>query len=64
MNECEEFVQRMRGCGVCGGSLVEIRGRRPGEPPRKVCPTCCAERLDIIREYADREYGQTYTDSK
>lgn len=43
-------------CGGCGGALTAIRGRYPGSARRMVCPTCLADRLDIIREYADPEY--------
>lgn len=46
------------GCAVCGGRMTEIRGRHPGDAQRTVCPTCLAERLDLIREMADRDYGR------
>lgn len=36
------------GCGVCGGKMVEIRGRHPEDKPRQVCPTCPAERIDDL----------------
>ena len=35
-------------CGVCGGRIVEIRGRYPHTNKRKICPTCLME----IRESA------------
>ena len=51
-------------CDQCGGKLAEIRGGRasmtplPGEPgTRTVCPTCLAERMDILHEMTDRSYG-------
>jgi len=37
------------GCAVCGGKTVSIRGRRPGDEQREVCPTCLAETLDDLR---------------
>ena len=36
------------GCPVCGGRLVEIRGRYPDDPKRKVCPTCLQEMIDDV----------------
>lgn len=47
-------------CGVCGGKMVFVRGRYPGTDNRKVCPTCLADRMDMIRELTSAEYGQTY----
>ena len=41
------------GCPVCNGFTVHIRGRRPGDPLREVCPACQADRLADIRELAD-----------
>lgn len=41
--------------------MVEIRGRYPKDPKRSVCPTCLADRMDDIREMADRNYGVAYT---
>lgn len=46
------------GCGVCGGKTVEIRGRYPGDQPRKVCPTCMADRLSDIHQQSSAGYGQ------
>jgi hypothetical protein len=43
----DELKQRTS-CGVCGGGMVGIRGRYPGDPQRVVCPTCQADRLDQI----------------
>lgn len=45
----------LAGCGICGGLLVEIRGRYPHTAKREVCPTCLAERMDQIRELSDRQ---------
>ena len=45
------------GCGVCGGKMVEIRGRHPRDDRRNVCPTCLAERMDMIRELTAPDYG-------
>ena len=50
----------MKSCGICGGQMVLIRGRIPGDDKRDVCPTCLAERMDMIREMADRDYGKAY----
>lgn len=46
------------GCGICGGALVEIRGRFPKDPKRTVCPTCNTERLEQIHEISSPSYGQ------
>jgi len=46
-------------CGVCGGSMVLIRGRYPGDDKRRVCPTCIMERLESINEMSSKNYGQT-----
>jgi len=45
-------------CLVCGGKLVEIRGRYPKDPKRMVCPDCLQCKLDNIREIADKDYGK------
>ena len=45
------------GCPVCGGKLIEIRGKHPGDPKREVCPTCLADRMDMIRDMSDPNYG-------
>lgn len=47
-------------CGVCGSSLVEIRGKYPNWDKRKVCPTCATERLEQINEISSPNYGQAY----
>ena len=48
----------MMPCRICGGALVSIRGRAPGAARRVVCPTCLAERMDLVREFFwGREYG-------
>ncbi len=36
------------GCEVCGGALVKVRGRHPGEDDRQVCSTCAVEILESI----------------
>lgn len=36
-----------RGCDVCGGKRVTIRGRHPGCEDRVVCPTCLADRIEV-----------------
>lgn len=45
-------------CGVCGGFLVKIRGKYPHTDMRVVCPTCLAEKMDLIKEYSDANYGK------
>ena len=45
------------GCGVCGGKTAKIRGRHPGDNAREVCPTCLAERMDMINEMSSAHYG-------
>ena len=72
-NEMVEFLEQIKkvedkvpilteskGCNICGGSLVEIRGRYPQQEPRIVCPTCTTERLEQIQELSNPNYGKTY----
>lgn len=40
-------------CWKCGCRMVFIRGRYPGDDDREVCPTCQADRLEIITETAN-----------
>ena len=47
----------LRGCNVCGGGTVLIRGRYPKTPKRRVCPTCLQERLETIHEMTSKDYG-------
>ncbi len=47
-------------CGICGGQMVNIRGRYPQDEKREVCPTCLAERMDQIREVSSPDYGKSY----
>lgn len=42
----------LKGCWKCGGSLVEIRPKYPGGERRMVCPTCLADRIDMIVDIA------------
>lgn len=51
------YREALGGCGICGGSLVEIRGKYPGDEKRKVCATCNTERLDQINEISSKTYG-------
>jgi len=53
-------LSELLGCPICGGQLVEIRGRYPGDPVRRVCPTCLQERMDQINEISARNYGVAY----
>ena len=48
------------GCNTCGGPIVEIRGKNPGDKRRRVCPTCLMERLEMINEISANSYGTTY----
>lgn len=48
-------------CGVCGGKMTYVRGRFPMDDKRHVCPTCLADRMDLIREYCNPEYGRAFT---
>ncbi len=55
-DSCQECINKLEplkikhewftGCGRCGGTLVQIRGKHPSEPKRTVCPTCVVERLE------------------
>ena len=47
----------IQGCAICGGRMTEARGRHPGDAPRMVCPTCLADKMDMIRELAGQDYG-------
>lgn len=49
-----------KSCGVCGGLQTTVRGRYPGAPRRTVCPTCMADRLDMIHETSSPSYNQAY----
>lgn len=49
-----------QGCGICGGTLVSIRGKYPQGEKRLVCPTCNTERLDQINEISSKSYGVAY----
>jgi hypothetical protein len=51
--------ERIKGCGICGGELVMIRGKYPGYDNREVCPTCNTERLEQIQEISSPHYGET-----
>lgn len=56
----EESVTSVAGCGICGGKMCAIRGKHPRDPERVVCPTCLADRFDMIREFVDRDYGRAF----
>ena len=53
----------IKGCPICGGKLVEIRGRYPGDAKRSVCPTCLQERMESIRDVSDSAYGLACQDT-
>lgn len=48
-------------CGICGGAMLEIRSRYPGQPQRQVCPTCLADIVDQIRDITSPNYGIAVT---
>ena len=52
--------ERVEACSICGSALVWIRGRYPKQDKRKVCPTCCQERLEYIYQISSNEYGKAY----
>ena len=51
---------KLKRCPICGGKLVKIRGKYPGDKRREVCPTCLQERMDQINEISSRDYGVAY----
>lgn len=45
-------TKRPEGCNQCGGTMAHIRGRYPGSPDRKVCPTCLVETMEsLVQNY-------------
>ena len=48
----------METCNICAGVLVTIRGKYPHSDKRVVCPTCLADRMDMINEMSSKNYGQ------
>ena len=62
---CGEIMEEIKtiGCNLCGGQLVEIRGRDPRDPKRKVCPTCLQERLEQINDISSSGYGVACQDA-
>ncbi len=65
--DCGEIMEvseiEIMGCNICGGRLVEIRGRYPKDPKRKVCPTCLQERLEQINDISSSGYGVACQDA-
>jgi hypothetical protein len=51
-------IKKSKGCNVCGGKLVFIRGKYPKTAKRKVCPTCAVERLEAIYYISSPDYGK------
>ena len=64
INDLKLINTPFTGCTVCGGKLVEIRGRHPKDTKREVCPTCLADRLDDINEISSRYYGISCQEKK
>ncbi len=60
MNEARKMRldKIVAGCGICGSPMVSIRPRVPEGYRRVVCPTCLADRMYLIREYTNPDYGQ------
>lgn len=57
----KDYVSGKR-CRCCGMETVDIRGRHPGDPKRKVCPQCLAEKIDQVREILEPTYGMGMTE--
>lgn len=62
----KKMEEKPMSCNICGGVMVEIRGRYPENHLRRdrtriVCPTCLADRMDNIREIASPDYGKCCT---
>jgi hypothetical protein len=51
-------------CHICGCKMVKVRGKNTNDLPRKVCPTCMAEKLEVIREISDWNYGKSQQEKK
>ena len=51
-----ESKEEFKGCGICGGALVKIRGRYPKTPRREICPTCAVERLEDICDFVTQDF--------
>lgn len=60
--ELEEREESAKGCSVCGGAMVFIRGKYPKSPKRQICPTCACERLDRINDIIQQNYGMAYAE--
>lgn len=63
IKDLSKLPQRTKGCNICGGELVLIRGRYPNEDKRQVCPTCNTERLEQINELSSNAYGVAMKES-
>jgi hypothetical protein len=55
-NAYDDFFFEPPDCSVCGGKLASIRGKRPNDKDRLVCPTCLAERMDRINSISGEAY--------
>lgn len=53
--------EKENNCNFCGGEMVLIRGKYPGNDKRYICPTCTHERLEQINEISSKNYGQAAT---
>ena len=60
LRDAQPKTERKLGCGVCGGRLAIIRGKYVHDPEREVCPTCLADKMDLIREVCNPAYGRAY----
>lgn len=57
IEDWSKLPERTKGCNICGGELILIRGRYPHSDKREVCPTCNTERLEQINEISGNNYG-------
>lgn len=64
INDLKLISTPFTGCPVCGGKLVEIRGRYPKDSKREVCPTCLADAIDDIHEMSSKNYRTTCQSEK
>lgn len=51
-------------CPVCGADRVYIRGRRPGDDRRLICPTCIYESYELSAENAKAQFKGVMADAK
>ena len=42
-------------CDVCGGILFIVRAKEPKREKRVICPTCCIETLEMLKDNLNSE---------